>query len=383
MSFAAGALSAESVEDHAADFAVLGARLGPNASLILWSCETGQGELGEDFIDALASASGAKVVAGTGFIGATARGGSWDLDSGGATSVPAPLSGEGIASYRSILAIRTWRGPGLGTPADPTSGNWNTGANWGGNIPSNNDTIVLPASGIPGPYTVTLDIPASDTLGETTLNSGATLAVGANSLRLNGTSGDNTLLLSIGLGATVSVTTGGSKTAGGVTVSGTLTGAGTVTVSANGTATHTINGTGAITATGGLLHLSNQLTGTTTLTTTSVADTLQFSAAGNTASSLALNGGTLRLNAAATTLVVTNAVAIGAGTVDLAAAGATLTDTAGLTLAGGSIIGLGSVAANTNISGQGTIGIGISTSAQLWQTAACWICRKRSQGDPS
>ena len=64
--------------------------------------------------------------------------------------------------------------------------------------------------------------------------------------------------------------------------------------------------------------------------------------------------GTLELNTGAT-LTVTNALAVGANTVLLDGAGSTLTDTAGLTLAGGTISGLGTLAANTNITGSGTV----------------------------
>src|SRR6185503_10866128 len=78
--FAAGILSTESVDKHAADLATLGARLGPNASLMLWSCETGQGEHGQNFIDVLASVSGSRVVAATRLVGAAVRGGGWELD---------------------------------------------------------------------------------------------------------------------------------------------------------------------------------------------------------------------------------------------------------------------------------------------------------------
>ena len=98
---------------------------------------------------------------------------------------------------------------------------------------------------------------------------------------------------------------------------------------------------------------------------TAATDTLQFNAAGNTASSVTLNGGTLRLNAGTTTLTVTNALVVGSGTVNLVAAGATLTDNEGLTLAGESITGLGSVAANTNISGFGTVAVPISTGGTI------------------
>ena len=69
--------------------------------------------------------------------------------------------------------------------------------------------------------------------------------------------------------------------------------------------------------------------------------------------------GTLEVNTAGT-LSVTNALAIGANTVKLDGAGSTLTDTATNTIAGGTISGLGTLTANTNITGSGTIGISMS-----------------------
>ena len=361
VSFAAGALSVESVEDHAADLAALGARLGPDASLMLWTCETGQGKRGQDFIDALAAASGAKVAAATRFIGAAARGGGWELDKrAGAPNVPAPLSGAGIASYQGVMGTRTWQGPVPGTITNPTSGNWNAAANWGGNLPANGDLIVFPASGTPGPYTVALDLTTTATLGAATLNGGATLAVGAHALVVNSTGGGVTDLLSIASGATVSMTTGGTITAGGVTISGTLSGAGTVTISANGSPPHTINGAGAITATGGLLDLNGRLTGTTALTITSATDTLRLDGAGSAATSVNFNGsaGTFELNTTAT-LRLTNALTVGAGTLMLDGANTLvqLTDTAGIILAGGTLSGTGLISGTTSVTGSGTVGI--------------------------
>ena len=361
VSFAAGALSAVSVEDHAADLAALGARLGRDASVMLWTCETGQGRRGQDFIDALAAASGAKVAAATRFIGAAARGGGWELDMrAGAPNVPAPLSAAGIASYQGVMGTRTWQGPVPGTITNPTSGNWSTAANWGNNLPANGDSIVFPASGTHAAYTVALDLPTSPTFSAATLNGGATLAVGANGLVVNATGGGVTDLLSVASGATVSMTTGGSITAGSVTVSGILRGAGTVTISANGARPHTINGAGAITATGGLLDLNGKLTGTTALTITSATDTLRLDGAGSAATSVNFNGsaGTFELSTAAT-LTLANALTVGIGTLKLDGAGTPvqLIDIAGITLAGGTLSGTGLISGTTFVTGSGTIGI--------------------------
>ena len=45
--------------------------------------------------------------------------------------------------------------------------------------------------------------------------------------------------------------------------------------------------------------------------------------------------------------------------------GATLTDALGITLSSGTVSGAGSIAANTNISGSGTVGISISTAGTI------------------
>ena len=72
----------------------------------------------------------------------------------------------------------------------------------------------------------------------------------------------------------------------------------------------------------------------------------------------------MQINTAAT-LTVTNALAVGANTVKLDAAGVRLTDTNGITLAGGTISGLGTIAANTNVTGSGTVSISIANAGTL------------------
>ena len=74
--------------------------------------------------------------------------------------------------------------------------------------------------------------------------------------------------------------------------------------------------------------------------------------------------GTLEVNTAGT-LTITNALAVGANTVLLDGAGSTLTDLADLTLAGGTISGLGTLTANTDITGFGTVSIPLSSAGTL------------------
>jgi hypothetical protein len=85
--------------------------------------------------------------------------------------------------------------------------------------------------------------------------------------------------------------------------------------------------------------------------------------AASSATSLGFAGatGALELNTAAS-LSLANALAIGANTVQLDGTGSTLTDAGGVTLAGGEIIGLGDLAANTDLSGYGTVGIPLDSA---------------------
>jgi hypothetical protein len=365
--FASGNLTLECLDGVTAELATIGHALGPSGELLLWSCGTGSGTRGAHLLEALAIATGSRIAASSGLVGADSRGGSWKLDLHRHDVVmETPLSAEGKSAYAGVLALVDWVGPG-GSIGNPIGGSWNTATNWslGGlpGTPGTGDAVVFPAQGTNGAYGITLDLTTSPDLGSVTLNNGATLTVGHNTLSVIGNNGNGpTDLLSIGTGATVTVA-GGHINAGGVTVDGGLSGAGTIIVNTAGTTTHTINGSGAIIATGGLLELNGQLTGSTTLTITSATDTLKLDAASG-ANSVSFNGaaGTLELNTAAT-LTVANAMAVGAGTVKLDATGGTvqLTDNAGLTLASGSITGTGSIAGATTLSGFGTVSAPIVT----------------------
>src|SRR5215475_4868785 len=77
VSFAGGDWCLETLPEDADDLAAIGAALGANGDLRLWSCHTGAGAIGGAFIAALARATGAQISAATGFIGAAALGGVW------------------------------------------------------------------------------------------------------------------------------------------------------------------------------------------------------------------------------------------------------------------------------------------------------------------
>ena len=83
VSFAGGALSLESLDDHRDDLARIGSALAADGEIRLWVCEAAGGDKGAAFIDALARNIGVPVAASTGRVGAAAHGGSWNLDAAG------------------------------------------------------------------------------------------------------------------------------------------------------------------------------------------------------------------------------------------------------------------------------------------------------------
>jgi large repetitive protein len=198
-------------------------------------------------------------------------------------------------------------------------------------------------------------------------NQAHTLTLNGGTLLLNG----NTAALTVGtqavLGAGKVTLAGTGATftdASGATIStGTISGQGKFA------STLTASGAASVTANGGTLEVTGAITNTGTLALTvgsGASDKLLLDAA-SAATSVTFSGttGTLELNTAGT-LTVTNALAIGANTVKLDGAGTTqLTDTAANTIAGGTISGTGTIAANTSITGSGTISIPISTAGTL------------------
>ena len=103
--FGAGALSLETLHDHAAELAGIGRALGVDGDLLLWSCDTAAGERGSAFVSELAHLIAANVAAASGRVGAAAQGGRWQLDvQASAVHAPAPLTTLGMASYDGVLS---------------------------------------------------------------------------------------------------------------------------------------------------------------------------------------------------------------------------------------------------------------------------------------
>jgi hypothetical protein len=104
VSFAAGALSLTNLAEHADDFERIGELLG-EVSLNLWSCHTGKGETGAAFVEALAKASGIRIAASDGLVGAAGRGGCWQLRAGApGAAAAAPLTVAGVEAYAGVMA---------------------------------------------------------------------------------------------------------------------------------------------------------------------------------------------------------------------------------------------------------------------------------------
>jgi len=80
--FAAGAWSAETLDEESYDLAAIGQALRPGGDLRLWSCFAGAGTAGGGFVDGLARATGASVAAPNGLIGSARLGGTWELGEG-------------------------------------------------------------------------------------------------------------------------------------------------------------------------------------------------------------------------------------------------------------------------------------------------------------
>ncbi|MDP2902113.1 MAG: DUF4347 domain-containing protein [Methylovulum sp.] len=106
VSFAAGALSVETLPDHSTELAEIGQTLCESGDMLLWSCHTGAGERGGFFITALAKGLGTAVAAATDWVGAAALGGCWALDKQiGAVTAGMPLTAGGRAGYGGVMAI--------------------------------------------------------------------------------------------------------------------------------------------------------------------------------------------------------------------------------------------------------------------------------------
>lgn len=347
--FAAGDWSAETLAGEAEDLAAIGRALGADDELRLWSCATGAGAAGRDFVERLAQATGADVAAATGRVGAAARGGDWQLTvrSSRAAAMP-PLTPSGIAAYAGVLATQTWIGAG-GSASDPTGGDWSVAANWlDGAAPVAGDDAVLGGSAGGNPYTVTLDV-STPALNSLTINaaSGATLAVGANTLNVNGTGSGATDTINVAANNSVTMA-GGALDAGNVSLAGSLTGFGTLNVAGG------VAGSGTIQASGGTLDVTGTIaSGVTLQVGTASGSDLKIESSATAAAPITLDNSNQTLEVgAAGSLTLNGAENVTAGMIQLD--GGTLSDASGVTIGtGATLVGSGIVAAP--LSGSGAV----------------------------
>ena len=255
VSFAAGDWSATTLEEAAEDLAAIGQALGAGRNVNLWSCHTAAGPAGAAFIAGLARASGADIAAATGLVGAAAQGGGWELTARSLpTAPPAPLTAGGVAEYTRVLVAKTWTGGA--TTTSPVAGLWNTASNWSpSGVPAAGDDVTIAGNTA---YTLTLNVTTaalnSVTIGSTNA-SGATLAVGANTLNVNGTGSGATDTLSLTGSNKVTIAAGGVINATTISLGASTTSLiGVGTLNSSGTnSTNNITGTGTLQASGGTL----------------------------------------------------------------------------------------------------------------------------------
>ncbi|MEI9885432.1 MAG: DUF4347 domain-containing protein [Rhizomicrobium sp.] len=106
--FAAGALDLAGLDSHADDLKVIKNSLAPGGDLLLWSCNTGAGEAGFNFVSALSRATGADVAASSNLTGAAFLGGDFNLEvQTGHIDAAVPLTPGGLQAFDEVLAATT------------------------------------------------------------------------------------------------------------------------------------------------------------------------------------------------------------------------------------------------------------------------------------
>ena len=104
VNFLGGSLSAEAIDGYADALREIGAALSADGDILLWSCNTGQGSVGQAFVDALSRATGADVAASDDLTGAAFLGGDWLLETtAGSVEADSPLTAAAAADYDQVL----------------------------------------------------------------------------------------------------------------------------------------------------------------------------------------------------------------------------------------------------------------------------------------
>lgn len=87
------------IGELASSFAAIGAHLSSDADILLYGCDIGSGQAGQDLLDALAATTGADIAASTDDTGYTLRGGNWILE-----------NRLGVVE-NAVLVAQDWQGP--------------------------------------------------------------------------------------------------------------------------------------------------------------------------------------------------------------------------------------------------------------------------------
>jgi large repetitive protein len=344
--FSAGLLNAQTLTNQAADLADIGAVLKDGRGLLFWSCETGQGRSGSDFLDAFARV-GVRVAASAGLIGSAEKRATWQVEiRRGVEKALPPLSLDGRKAYSAIMATKTWTGGG--TVQLPVTGNWNKSTNWSlAGIPGVGDDVVLAGT---GNYSVTLNVNSGALNSLTVTDPTATLAIGSFTLSISGSSAT-----AVNLAGKITIANGTINDAGGLFLASNaqLSGAGTLNISGQYT------GTGILLASGGTLDVFGTVASGVGLQISSAsASTLKIE---GTATSAALT-----INSANQTLAIGQNGILTLGSLQNVTAGkivmtsGILSDAAGLVLGAGATLS-GSGGVNGPVTNSGTISVVGST----------------------
>ena len=162
VNFSAGDWSLATLASDAEDLAAIGRALAEDSELRLWSCATGAGEAGDQFVDALSCGIGANVAAAKGLVGAAAKGGRWELPH---AAIRPPLTEAGVANYAGVFpATLTSTGKG---ERHAIFGRWPAGTPAGTYfiVLNNNGTLeiigkfIVPV-GVQGTFAISESLPA-------------------------------------------------------------------------------------------------------------------------------------------------------------------------------------------------------------------------------
>ncbi|MGY4478358.1 Ig-like domain-containing protein [Bradyrhizobium sp. USDA 3364] len=240
MAFSAGLLSLDTLDRVAGDLAHLGSAITRGGELRLWSCAVAQGEHGAAFIDAIAAATGAKVVASAQRLGAAIRGGNWDLSSlDNPVFAEPPITAAGQRAYAGVLDTNntTISGNNSTNTLTVTGSNDKVSDGNGTNsvtVTGNNNTI----SDGNGTNTVTVT-GNNNTVSDG--NGANTITVSGNNNTISDGNGSNTIIVS-GSNATISDGNGGNLIyAANTTGTNTISDGNGSNVIVGGSGTDTIN----------------------------------------------------------------------------------------------------------------------------------------------